>query len=189
MANFTVVYDASVLYPTPLRDLLMHLAGTDLFPARWTDEIHDEWIRSVLADRPDLTRERLERTRVLMDAAVPDCLITGYEVLIPGLALPDLDDRHVLAAAIQAGADVIVSANLRDFPAESLARYEMQAMHPDEFVRYLIDLAPDLVCLAVRCHRASLKKPSKSVDGWLDTLRRQGLTVSVELLRQSADRI
>lgn len=62
MANFTAIYDACVLYPAPLRDLLMHLALTDLFHAKWTDAIHDEWIRNVLEDRPDLTREQLERT-------------------------------------------------------------------------------------------------------------------------------
>ncbi len=66
MANFTAIYDACVLYPAPLRDLLMHLALTDLFRAKWTDAIHDEWIRSVLENRPDLTREQLERTRALM---------------------------------------------------------------------------------------------------------------------------
>ena len=92
-----VLYDACVLYPAPLRDLLMRLALTDLFQARWTDQIHDEWTRNVLANRPELTAESLARCRRLMDEHVPDCLVTGYESLIPTLSLPDPDDRHVLA--------------------------------------------------------------------------------------------
>lgn len=101
VSSFTVVFDACVLYPAPLRDFLMHLALTDLFRAKWTDEIHNEWIRSVLKNRPDLTEERLQRTRTLMDSHVRDCLVCGYESLISSLALPDENDRHVLAAAIR----------------------------------------------------------------------------------------
>ena len=107
MASFTALYDACTLYPAPLRDLLMHLALTDLFRARWSDQIHDEWISSVLEDRPDLRREQLERTRELMNAHVRDGLVTGYEDLIDGLTLPDPEDRHVLAAAIRGSASVI----------------------------------------------------------------------------------
>src|SRR3954468_18597089 len=96
----TALFDAYVLYPAPLRDFLMRLALSDLFQARWTDEIHDEWTRSVAADRPDISPASLSRSRKLMDEHVPDCLIGGYEPLIPSLTLPDPDDRHVLAAAI-----------------------------------------------------------------------------------------
>ena len=114
------VYDACVLYPAPLRDLLIRLARTGLFRARWTDLIHDEWIRNVLGNRSDLTAEQLERTRQLMNAAVRDCLVTGYEHRIEDLNLPDPDDRHVLAAALEAQAQVIVTYNLRDFPTSAL---------------------------------------------------------------------
>ena len=107
--SYVVVYDACVLYPAPLRDFLMHLALTELFQARWSDAIHDEWIRNVLADRPNL-RSRLQRTRTLMDKAVPDSLVTGYEPLNEKLDLPDPDDRHVLAAAIRCGAQAIVTS-------------------------------------------------------------------------------
>ena len=102
MANFSAVYDACVLYPAPIRDLLLQLALSDLFRAHWTNDIHDEWTRNVLKNRPDLTAEQLQRTRELMDANVRDCLVTGYESLIPSLELPDENDRHVLAAAIRA---------------------------------------------------------------------------------------
>lgn len=118
ISNFTVIYDACVLYPAPLRDLLMRLALTDLYRARWTDMIHDEWTRNVLKQWPDLKAEDLERTRSLMNAHVRDSLVTGFEHLIPSVELPDADDRHVVAAAIHGGASLIVTFNLKDFPPE-----------------------------------------------------------------------
>jgi hypothetical protein len=96
----------------------------------------------IARNRPDLSREKLERTRMLMDQHATDALVRGYADLIPGLHLPDQNDRHVLAAAIRGRADVIVTANLRDFPAEILAEFGIAAQHPDEFVLHLLDLAP-----------------------------------------------
>ena len=126
-SNFTVIYDACVLYPAPLRDFLMRLALTDLYRARWTDMIHDEWTRNVLKQRPDLKAEDLERTRSLMNAHVRDSLVTGFEHLIPAVELPDADDRHVVAAAIHGGASLIVTFNLKDFPSERLKPYNLAA--------------------------------------------------------------
>jgi hypothetical protein len=100
MSSYTALFDASVLYPATVRDILLQLAVTDLFRAKWTADIHEEWIRSLLRDRPQFKRADLERTRTLMDTGVRDCLVTGYQPLIPSLSLPDPDDRHVLAAAI-----------------------------------------------------------------------------------------
>src|ERR1700704_4516131 len=94
------VYDANILYPAPLRDLFIRLAQAGLVRARWTEAIHDEWIRNVLKDKPHVSAEGLARTRGLMNEAVRDCLVTGHEHLIASLSLPDPDDCHVLAAAI-----------------------------------------------------------------------------------------
>jgi hypothetical protein len=165
----------------------MHLAVTDLFRAKWTGEIHEEWIRSVLEDRPDLTREQLDRTRNLMDSHVGDCLVTGYEELIPALTLPDADDRHVLAAAICGGATTIVTYNLADFPQETLSKFGIVSQHPDDFIVGLIELAPNQVCLAAKRQRASLKEPPKTVDEFLATLEVQGLAQTVSVLRDYSD--
>lgn len=189
MASFTVVYDACVLYPAPLRDFLMHLAMADLFRAKWTDEIHEEWMRSVLAARKDLTRHQLERTRNLMNKHVRDCLVTGYQQLIPAIVLPDENDRHVVAAAVRAGADTIVTFNLKDFPAAELAKYDIAAQHPDDFIVQQIGLSPPLVCRAARRHRASLKNPPKTTDEYLATLESQGLPQTVAGLRDFAELI
>jgi hypothetical protein len=120
VSNFTALFDACVLYPAPLRDLLLRLAATDLFRARWTDRIHDEWMERLLEDRPELSRGQLMRTRTLMNESVPDSLVTGYEGLVETLTLPDPNDRHVVAAAIRSQAGVIVTFNERDFPKPAL---------------------------------------------------------------------
>jgi hypothetical protein len=187
--NFTVVYDACVLYPAPLRDLLMHIAVTDLYRAKWTDTIHDEWMRNVLKDRPDLKPEQLHRTRDLMNAHVMDCIVTGYEALIDAVTLPDPNDRHVLAAAIRAGANLIVTFNLKDFPEEALKPYGIEAQHPDDFLALQLDLAPNTVCGAVKRHRASLKNPPKNIEEYLVTLETQGLAQTVSRLRLFAELI
>lgn len=183
MASFTVIYDANVLYPAPLRDLLMRLALTDLFRARWTEDIHDEWTRNVLANRPDLKPEQLARTRELMNASVRDAVVENYRELIQSLSLPDPDDRHVLAAALRAGASVIVTFNLGDFPAAQTKLHGVEAQHPDEFVRNLLDLEPARVCAAVEDQRRSLRNPPKTVDEFLDILLRQSLPQTVATLR------
>ena len=183
MSNFVALYDACVLYPAPLRDLLMHLAVSDLFRARWTTRIHDEWMRNLLAKRPDLTREQLERTRDLMDASVPDCLVIGYEGLEAQLTLPDSDDRHVLAAAILCEAGTIVTFNLKDFPEAVLEPLGITAQHPDEFIEHAFDISPASVIGAVHDHRASLKHPPMTVDDLLNGYMKQGLVTTVSLLR------
>lgn len=172
-----------MLYPAPLRDLLMRLAVCDLFRARWTTRIHDEWMRSLLAKRPDLTSEQLERTRDLMDASVPDCLVTGYEGLEEHLTLPDPDDRHVVAAAILCKAGTIVTFNLKDFPAAVLEPLGITAQHPDEFIEHAFGISPSAVIRAVHDHRASLKHPPMMVDDLFNGYMKQGLVRTVSLLR------
>jgi hypothetical protein len=182
---FVVVYDACVLHPAPLRDLLVRLGRTGLFQAKWTEQILDECFRSILQQRPDLTPQKLERTRQLLNESIPDCQVKDYEALVEGLtALPDPNDRHVVAAAIRCGAQVIVTRNLRDFPQEELALYGMEAQHPDDFVLYLLDLDSPAVTRVVREQAAELKKPARTVAELLETLRQNELIHSVARLRE-----
>jgi hypothetical protein len=119
-----------------------------------------------------------------MKCAVPDCIVENYEGLIDGLTLPDPDDRHVLAAAIRAGAQVIVTFNIKDFPAEALATHEMEAKHPDEFVIEQLGLAPAAVVNVIVEQSQALKNPPRSVADLLETLRDCGLAQSVAKLRE-----
>jgi len=181
------LYDACVLYPAPLRDLLMHLAVAGACQARWSERIYDEWIRNVLANRLDLRAEQLARTRELMNAHALDAIVTEFEPLIPTLTLPDPDDRHVLAAAIKGSVEVIVTYNLRDFPAEALTPYRLEALHPDAFITQLIELDASAVCLAVNRQRASLRNPSKTVQEMLDLYTNQRLVDTVARLHDFVD--
>jgi predicted nucleic acid-binding protein len=176
------VLDACVLYPPSLRDLFMWLAAAIVYQPRWTEDIHAEWMRNVLKDNSEITVSQLERTRLLMDRVSEDSLVTGYQKHIPLLTLPDPDDRHVLAAAIEAKASVIVTFNLSDFPASTLRQYGIRALHPDKYLTALFDDAPELFLLGVKDHRASLKKPPKTPDDYIETLKINGLTQLAERL-------
>ncbi|MCA9543797.1 MAG: PIN domain-containing protein [Myxococcales bacterium] len=182
--GFTVVYDACVLYPAPLRDLLVRLAQTDLVTAKWTDLILDECFRSIQRVRPDLTSDRLARSRSLMNRAVRDVLVTGYEPLIDGLVLPDPDDRHVVAAAIRCGAQAIVTANRKDFPASALEPLGLAVLHPDEFVLDLLDLAPGVVVRVLNEQTRALRSPPRELVEVLATLENNGLAWSTAELRR-----
>lgn len=165
------VLDACVLYPPSLRDLLMRLAMAGAYKPRWTEEIHAEWIRNVLADNPQVTPAQLERTRRLMNQTLPDSVVSGYEARIPTLSLPDANDLHVLAAAIEAQVPVIVTFNLSDFPKTVLQSYGVRAVHPDRFLSSLFDEDSTLFLEAVQAHRASLRNPPKDAAGYVQTLR------------------
>jgi predicted nucleic acid-binding protein len=171
-----------VLYPAPLRDFLMELASASLFRAKWSEDIHKEWTSALLGDRPDLTSKQLRRTCDLMNAAVPDSIVTGHHCLIDSLALPDPNDRHVLAAAIHAGADAIVTFNLRDFPQEIMQQFNLEVLHPDDFIQFQYDFNNAAVIIAARRCRERLKNPPKSVNEYLETLAQQRLPKTVSLL-------
>lgn len=183
------IYDACVLYPAPLRDLLMRLAVSKLVHAAWTDEIHAEWMSNLLQDRPELQRDRIERTRQKMDAYNNESLIRGYEYLIPTLSLPDSNDRHVLAAAIHARASFIVTFNVKDFPKNALSSHGVEAVLPDDFVVKLIASRPDQVLKAVRLQREQLLNPPVTVDEHLATLEKQCLSKTVAFFREHRDKI
>lgn len=178
-----VIYDASVLYPSTLRDLLLRSAQAGLVQAKWTEAILDEAFAALRKDRPDLDPVKLDRTRSLMATAVRDWSVEDYEHLIPTLTLPDPDDRHVLAAAIQAHASTIVTANLRHFPARTLASFDIQAVAPDAFV--LAQLRLDLAAIqeAIQRIASSWQRPPGTVAMVLASLERAGLIQTVMTLR------
>jgi predicted nucleic acid-binding protein len=177
-----VVFDACVIYPAPLRDLLMWLAKNGLVSARWSEEILAEWVENLLINRPDLKRERLLRTCSEMNRAVPDAMVSGYEPHIDTITLPDENDRHVVAAAVAAEATFILTANLKDFPRNQLPAGIM-ATAPDPFLCELFSQFPDEVLETMREHRQMLKKPSKTVEEYLATLTSNGLVTFVEAVR------
>lgn len=180
---FVAVYDACVLYPGTLRDLLIRIAQSGLVQAKWTHQILDETFSSLKRNRPDLDADRLDVTRKRMLRAVRDCLILGYEPLVGSLELPDSDNRHVLAAAIRARAQLIVTFNLTDFPAKSLVPWDVEAIHPDTFIEAQVDLNPQKVYAAVHQIADSWKNPPGTVEDVLERLENAGMVASVAALR------
>lgn len=180
---FTAVYDACVLYPSTLRDLLIRVAQAGLVHARWTDRILDEVFDALRRNRPDLDVNKLARTKDLMAGSLRDVLVVNYESLIPVLELPDPDDRHVLAAAIRARAQLIVTHNLKDFPREALAGWDIEAVSRDDFVLAQIDLNRDIVYAEITRIADSWRIRPGTVDQVLARLERDGLVASVAALR------
>ena len=189
MGVLTALLDANVLYPAGLRDFLLRLADQYLYAPLWSADIHGEWIGSLLADRPDLTADVLERTRAVMDRHFPDAVVTGYSARAAALDLPDAGDLHVLAAAIEGGADLIVTRNLRDFPADRLAPHGLTAQHPDVFIADLLDVDLEAALAAVRGHRAALRNPPRTANEHLVALERLGLIRTASLIRPHQDSI
>ncbi|MBU6298746.1 MAG: PIN domain-containing protein [Alphaproteobacteria bacterium] len=184
-----VVYDACVLYPFHLRNLLIQCGVDRLVDVRWTDAIHDEWIRNLAAHASNVPVERLTKTRDLMKQVLPAANVTSYEKYIPQLTLPDLDDCHILAAAIAGSATLIVTWNLADFPTEALVPYHVTALNPDDFLMDLYRMAPDAMIVAVANARKNLRKTAPNVAAFIDALERQKLTHFSVVLRRHSDEL
>jgi hypothetical protein len=164
-SGYTVLLDASVLFPVFTSNLLLFLAERQLFRARWTAKIHEEWIDSRMERYPNGKREALERKRDVMDFQFPDALVTGYEGMIDQIDLPDPDDKHVLAAARSCKADVIVSNNSRndfeDFPADILAPLGLFAQTADDFIADQVGVSAEsgkMVAISIVRHKKSLTR-------------------------------
>ncbi|MCP1778800.1 MULTISPECIES: PIN domain-containing protein [Bradyrhizobium] len=169
-----MVFDANVLYGSRIRSLLMELTMSGLFRAKWTADIHREWMTAINRNT-GIEIARLQKIKDDMDRAVPDALVTGYEGLIPALDLPDPDDRHVLAAAIRCGASAIVTFNETDFPPAALTSYGIHTKHPDHFIQDVDGLDPGVVAEAAKADRLHYQNPPLSVGEYIDGIRSANL--------------
>jgi hypothetical protein len=176
------VFDACILYPFHLRNVLVLAAVDRLVEARWTEEIHDEWIRNLAARAPSIPIERLQNTRRLMDDALPTAMVSGYENHIPEANLPDPNDRHVVAAGIAAAATIILTWNLRHFPAKELTKFGLRRETPDAFLSGLYDKVPDLTIGSLANARRNLTKTRVSASDFIKILNSQKL---IELAKRA----
>ncbi|SDB74271.1 PIN domain-containing protein [Belnapia rosea] len=168
-----VVYDACVLYPLNLRNAVVQCAVDRLARARWSDDIHEEWIRNLLEANPGLARERLERTRRLMDRALPDALVAGHRRHIPAVSMPDPKDRHVVAAAIEAGAEAVVSAD-RHFRDGDLQPHGLAVWRPGDFLMRLYRADPEATVACMANARRNLRRSAPTSAEFVAGLRRTG---------------
>lgn len=178
-----VLYDANVLYGSVPRDLLIRVAQAGLVQAKWTHEILDETFRNLKANRPDLDSTKLDRTRDLMIRSIRACLVEDYEPFIDGLKLPDPGDRHVLAAAIKARAQVIGTDNLKHFPQEELGQWDIEAKDPDTVILDQIYLDRAAVFGAIQLMANACANPPRTACDILNRLENHGLVESVAELR------
>ncbi|MDJ0624947.1 MAG: PIN domain-containing protein [Candidatus Caenarcaniphilales bacterium] len=181
-SNFTVIYDANVLYDSVLRDLLVQLATEELFKARWTLQIQQEWSSKLLKelrrkDKKDFSikKNKINRTIELMNEAVEDCLVRDYDHYIDILELPDLRDKHVLAAGIKCGAQVIVTDNSKHFPQKELEKYDIEAQNPAIFTKNVIGLTEFKVISSVKSILNRLINPPLSIEELIEMYRNRGL--------------
>lgn len=187
-SRFTALLDACVLAPALTRNLLLSLAEADFYRARWSRQILDETetaIERILADKgaPDATMRALT-ARLAMERAFDDAVVEGYEGVEGAVpTLPDTGDMHVVAAAIKSGASVIVTNNLKDFPAEALAPLHIDARSADTFIADTIDLDTGRSIPAIRRMRERLRRPEKSAELLLLDMERFGLLQTVDVLK------
>ena len=183
MADIAVL-DANVLYPAPVRDLLLHMASEELFQPKWSDTIQKEWTRNLLAKRPDLKKASLTNICKWMDRVYPDAHTRLYHLPKTPINLPDMADIHVVETAISSGANYIITFNLKDFPSKELAKYGVEAIHPDSFICKLLNQSPDEVLKAFNNQVAILRKPAKKAEEVLYALKKCGLLKTEQELRQ-----
>jgi predicted nucleic acid-binding protein len=164
------VLDANVLFPFQLRNLLLHLAVDGLFEPLWSEQIMDECVRN-LRSNAGLTDEQCAHLVGQMRAAFPEAWGMGYEGAADGLALPDEDDRHVIALAVHHEAEVIVTRNAKHFPPEVLRPLGIRPLDPDEFVVRLWRKDGAGVLAAAERHRLSLRRAPLTPERYLESLR------------------
>lgn len=183
----TVVLDACVLYPAPIRDILLSFASEGLYIVKWSNIIQNEWLHNLLKKRIDIKQEQLLQTINAMNLAFPDANVVNFENLIPSIQLRDKDDRHVVACAIRCNANSIVTFNIKDFPKKELSKYDIEVLHPDIFIENLIDINPKIASGAFHKMVSRLKNPKKSSEEVLNTLKKCGLASSAEKLKTTAN--
>ncbi|MFG2051094.1 putative toxin-antitoxin system toxin component, PIN family [Micromonospora sp. NPDC048935] len=174
---FSALLDANVLVPNALRDTLLRVAEDDLYRPLWSEEILAETRRIILRLRPEVNAGRLDAMFADMNNTFVDAMVTGHDSLIPDLQ-NDAGDRHVLAAAIVGRADVIITNNVKHFPAAAVDPLHIEVMRPDRFLCLQFDLSPSLVVDVLRRQSADTGrapgKPRLNVADLLELLRRSG---------------
>jgi len=161
----------------------MELTAARLFRARWSKDIEEEWIRSILKNNPDVDGKRIRLRCQQMNNYGRS--VTGYRDLIPSLDLPDPDDRHVLAAAIVRRVDAIVTFNTKDFPKELINQYGIECLDPDTFLYHQYTLDQPKFLAAAKEVRGRLSRPKYNVEGYLDNLRKCNLPGIAEALENT----
>lgn len=158
--EFIAVLDTNVIYPVIIRDILFWFAHYDLYTPKWSEHIFDEW-KKVMKQK-GVSEEEANKRIAKANIAFPDALVQNYKGLIKYLELPDVDDRHVLAAAIKTNASIIVTNNIKDFPEEYLQSFGLNAKTADDFLTDIIDLNQEQAMAAFKEMVLNKKNPKQA---------------------------
>jgi predicted nucleic acid-binding protein len=183
MQSFTVVLDACVLVPVTAADTLLRLAEREMYRPVWSERILEEAKRAVARLHPDLTAEQIEYRFGCMNRAFEDASVSGWESLENSIVLPDENDRHVVACALIAGADAIVTNNIRDFPDKALAPLNIEVIRLDDFLLDIFDLAPEEFAAVMREQVNDAMHPPLSTADLLNNLAAAGAPETAAELR------
>ena len=164
-----MLLDACVLYPIGLRDTVLNMAEAGCFRVLWTEEILAETSRNIVEDTPGLTAEHLEKTFAAMRRAFPEAMVEDYEHLVASMTNHP-KDRHVLAAAVAADADVIVTLNIRHFPRTACDPHGISVQTPDDLLCEVAEARPQLVLAVLTAQAARKTRPPMSLPEMLDRL-------------------
>jgi len=178
--RYKAVLDTNVIFPIVIRDLLFWFAHYDLYTPKWSNNIFDEWKNVMI--RKGIEPLIAEKRITIANTAFPDALVLNYEGLIENLNLPDIDDRHVLAAAIKINANIIVTNNLKDFPSDYLESFGLKAVSADDFLTDIIDLNHDTAIKAFKELVLNRKNPEMDEFQVLESFRRNGLDQTADYL-------
>ena len=171
---YAAVLDACALVPVSLADTLLRIAEHGLYRPLWSERLLDEAQNAILRVHSAIDPAGVTRRFAAMRGYFPDAMVTGWEPLEDSLQLPDPNDRHVLAAAIRGSAQAIVTFNLKDFPAQVLDPFDVEALHPDDVLGHQLELAPELILQGIRKQAAATATPPLSIASLLQILSRAG---------------
>lgn len=178
--SFPAFFDTNVLYGALLSDYMLELADRGLFRPLWSRDMLFELAKNLVknGEAPELVEKRVGT----MEQYFADAMVTGYDDLVPTMT-NDQKDRHILAAAVRGGAEVLVTFNTKDFPVESVERFELEVVHPDDFLLDQLDLyyAPTLRALVELVE--GYESPAMTVDDVLLALTRAGVPKFVDAAR------
>lgn len=177
------VLDANILYPVLLRDLFLCLHNNDAIDAFWSALIQDEWVRNVSQNRKE-ERYNFQKVADRMNAIFPASCVANHLIVerIDEIEMSkDLDDRHVVACAVESKSRYIITYNIKDFPSSELDKWNVSAIHPDQFISQFID--KELLRISFHQQLKMYKRPPYTKEELIALMEKRGLTETAKILR------
>jgi predicted nucleic acid-binding protein len=178
------VLDANVLFPFLMGHILSYATFLGLIDGRWTDEIEREWVENAVEFHGEVERQGIEGRRDAMNRAMPHAKIAGHQRRIDSIAFADPDDAHVIAAAIEAGADFIITCDRAFLETGALSGYPFSALHPDALLSRIMERERVLFVEMIESARRSLRNTDPTLPEYVAMIEQTGLPLVAGRLRE-----